>query len=295
MTIADSIFINNCRSILNNGVCSNTRAKWNDNGVLTTAQTKHIFGVTNRYDLSNGNQFPLLTLRKINWKNAMDEILWIWQKNSNNINDLNSHIWDSWADDKGSIGKSYGYQLGKKYKYKINGDSFTEMTQLEKAFYDLKNNPDSRRIIVSMWNVEDLKDMHLEPCAYSMTFNVIGNKLNAILNQRSQDMLTAGNWNVVQYSILLMMIANHVGLEYGVLLHVISDCHIYDRHIEAVKYLINNYDNNVYTDNTTLKNRLIIGKDVILNNKDFFDVTIDDLTINGYEPNQFNYKIPVAI
>ena len=230
MSRTDDIFINMCRDILENGTweTGDVRPRWDDG---TPAYTIKRFGVVNRYDLSK--EFPLLTLRPINFKAAIDEILWIWQKKSNNISQLNSHIWDAWADESGSIGKAYGYQLGVKHKYK-EGD----FDQVDRVIYDLKNNPSSRRIITNMYNHEDLHEMALYPCAYSVTFNVSDGKLNAILNQRSQDVLSANAWNVCQYAALVMMFAQVSGLKAGTLMHVIADAHIYDRHIPIVEELI---------------------------------------------------------
>lgn len=289
MTRADTIFRHTCMDILDLGVTSKTRAKWIlDDGSKIDAYTKHIFGVVNEYNLQDGCEFPLLTLRKTNWEKALDEILWIYQKKSNNVNDLNSHIWDSWADETGSIGKAYGYQCGVKYEYPDIG---LTMDQVDRVLYDLKHDPASRRIMVNMWNPADLKDMHLAPCAYSLTFNVTGEYLNAILNQRSQDMLTASNWNVVQYSLLLMIIAQVTGFKAGKLIHVISDCHIYDKHIPIVEELLDKEDQ-VFN-----KKPLIIGKDVIINPylTDFYDAKIEDVQIRNYKPLEFNYKIPVAV
>ena len=231
MSIADKIFIDNMNDILNNGVWDTdypVRPHWEDG---TPAHTIKKFGIVNRYDLQK--ELPILTIRKTAFKSCLDEILWIWQKKSNNIHDLHSHIWDSWADENGSIGKAYGYQLGKKAIYPEG-----EFDQVDRVLFDLKNNPHSRRIMTNIYNFEDLHEMNLYPCAYSMTFNVSGNKLNGILNQRSNDMLTANNWNVLQYSILLMMFAQVSNLVPGELVHVIADAHIYDRHVDMVKEII---------------------------------------------------------
>ena len=231
MSYADTLFIQNCREILSNGVWdtdSEVRPVWEDGA---PAHTIKKFGIINRYDLSK--EFPILTLRRTAFKSAIGELLWIWQKKSSNIHDLSSHIWDSWADENGSIGKAYGYQLGIKHKYKEG-----EFDQVDRVLYDLKHNPLSRRIITSLYNHQDLHEMNLYPCAYSMTFNVSGNVLNGILNQRSQDMLTANNWNVTQYAVLLHMFAQVSGLEAGELVHVIADAHIYDRHVPIVKEMI---------------------------------------------------------
>lgn len=276
MSYADKIFKQTCESILNEGISSEgqkVRAKWQD-GV--PAHTIKKFGIVNRYDLSK--EFPILTLRPTNFKAAIDEILWIWQKKSNNIKDLNSKIWDSWADETGSIGKAYGYQLGIKHKY-----SEGEFDQVDRVLYDLKNNPYSRRIMTNIYNHEDLHEMNLYPCAYSMTFNVTGNKLNAILNQRSQDVLVANNWNVVQYAVLVHMFAQVSGFEAGELVHVISDAHIYDRHVPIVKELISreSYD----------APKFVINKDI----KDFYKFTVDDFALEDYRHGEAVKRIPVAI
>jgi thymidylate synthase len=276
MSIADNIFIDMCKDIIENGVSSENevvRAKWEDGSFAHTIKK---FGVVNRYDLSK--EFPILTLRATNLKAAIDETLWIWQKKSNNINNLNSHIWDSWADESGSIGKAYGYQLSIKHKYKEG-----EFDQVDRVLYDLKNNPYSRRIIVNMFNHQDLHAMNLYPCAYSMTFNVAGNKLNAILNQRSQDILLANNWNVVQYSILLHMFAQVSNLEVGELVHVISDAHIYDRHVPLVKELISRESFDAP--------KLIINKEI----KNFYDFTTDDFSLENYKRGPQIKNIPVAV
>ena len=231
MSRADDIFISMCRSIIENGYSTKgekVRPKWEDG---TSAYTIKQFGVVNRYDLSK--EFPAITLRTTYVKSAIDELLWIWQKKSNNIHDLKSHIWDSWADEDGSIGKAYGYQMGVKHQYKEG-----MMDQVDRLIYDLKHNPYSRRMITNMYVHQDLHEMNLYPCAYSMTFNVTGDRLNAILNQRSQDVLAANNWNVVQYAVLVHMIAQVTGFKPGELVHVIADAHIYDRHIPIVKDLI---------------------------------------------------------
>ncbi len=276
MSKADEIFITNCKNILENGYSSENekvRPHWEDG---TPAYTIKNFGVVNRYNLSE--EFPLLTLRYTNWKAAIDEVLWIWQKKSNNVNDLNSHIWDAWADENGSIGKAYGYQLSIKNQYKEG-----MFDQVDRVLYDLKQNPYSRRIMTNIYNFNDLNEMNLYPCAYSMTFNVTGKKLNAILNQRSQDTLTANNWNVVQYSALLMMFAQVSGLEAGELVHVISDMHIYDRHIAMVKQLLKREPKKApkVTLNTEVKN--------------FYDFKVDDFKVENYEYGTSLGKIPVAI
>ena len=231
MSQADTAFLSTCREILEKGSLvtdEKVRPKWPDG---TPAYTKKLFGVVNRYDLRK--DFPLITLRPISLAAAVDEVLWIWQKKSNNIHDLSSHIWDAWADENGTIGKAYGYQLGIKHKYKEG-----MFDQVDRVLFDLRNNPCSRRIMTNLYNFEDLHEMRLYPCAYSMTFNVTDGVLNAILNQRSQDMLAANAWNVAQYAALLMMIAQVSGLQAGELVHVIADAHIYDRHIPIVEELL---------------------------------------------------------
>ena len=233
MSYADEVFIRTCKDILENGSDTQgekVRPHWADG---TPAYTIKKFGVVNRYDLSK--EFPIVTLRRTAIKTCIDELLWIWQKKSNNVHDLKSHIWDSWADDAGSIGKAYGYQLGVKHHYK-EGD----FDQVDRVLFDLKNNPTSRRILTNIYTFQDLNEMHLYPCAYSMTFNVSGNVLNGILNQRSNDMVVANNWNVVQYSILLIMFAKVSGLVPGELVHVIADAHIYDRHIPTLQKMFEN-------------------------------------------------------
>mgnify|MGYP000485440708 CR=1 FL=1 len=276
MSLADVTFINMCRDVIENGTSTEgekVRPVWEDG---TSAYTIKRFGVVNRYDLRK--EFPALTLRRTALKSAMDEILWIWQKKSNNVNDLNSHIWDSWADENGSIGKAYGYQLGVKYKFPHG-----EMDQVDNVLWQLKNTPASRRIMTNIYNFADLTEMGLEPCAYSMTFNVTGNRLNGILNQRSQDTLTANNWNVVQYAALLMMFAQVSGFEPGELVHVIADAHIYDRHIPIVKELI---QRPVYP-----APKVTLNPEV----KDFYKFTVDDFTIEDYEAGPQIKNIPIAI
>lgn len=276
MSIADEIFKANCLDIINNGYSTEkekVRPHWEDG---TSAYTIKKFGVVNRYDLSK--EFPILTLRYTNWKAAIDEILWIWQKKSNKVSDLNSHIWDEWVGEDGTIGKAYGYQLGVKHKYKEG-----EFDQVDRVLFDLKNNPYSRRIMTNIYTFADLHEMNLYPCAYSMTFNVTDGKLNAILNQRSQDTLTANNWNVVQYAVLVHMFAQVSGLEAGELVHVISDMHIYDRHIDMVKELINRP--------SLPAPKFTMNKDI----KNFYDFTVDDFNIEGYEYGPSLGKIPVAV
>lgn len=275
MSKADGIFINMCKQVLESGYDTKgekVRPKWPDG---TSAYTIKKFGVVNTYDLSE--EFPAITLRKTYIKSAIDEILWIWQKKSNNIHDLKSHIWDQWADKDGSIGKAYGYQLGVKHKYKEG-----EMDQVDRVLYDLKNNPYSRRIMTNIYVHQDLHEMALYPCAYSVTFNVTGDRLNAILNQRSQDILAAGNWNVVQYAALVMMIAQVSGLKPGILMHVIADAHIYDRHIPIVKDLITR---STYPAPKVTLNPLV---------KDFYEFTVDDFTIEDYQTGPQVKGIPIA-
>ena len=276
MSKADEIFIQNCRDILENGVWDTdreVRPRWEDGA---PAHTVKKFGVVNRYNLAE--EFPILTIRRTFWKSAIDELLWIWQAKSNNVKELRTRVWDAWADENGSIGKAYGYQLGVKHHYP-EGD----MDQVDKVLWDLKNNPASRRIMTNIYTFADLSEMALYPCAYSMTFNVSGNKLNAILNQRSQDMLAANNWNVVQYSVLTMMMAQVSGFEPGEFVHVIADCHIYDRHIPAVEEIIKNEPKPAP--------KFIIDPEV----KDFYAFTRDSFRMEGYEYSDFSGKIPVAV
>ena len=276
MSRADELFINMCRDIIDNGYSTEgekVRPKWEDG---TLAYTIKKFGVVNRYNLQE--EFPAITLRKTYIKSAVDEILWIWQKKSNNIKDLNSTIWDEWADENGSIGKAYGYQLGVKHQYKEG-----LFDQVDRVIYDLKNNTYSRRIMTNIYVHQDLHEMRLYPCAYSMTFNVTGDKLNAVLNQRSQDVLAANNWNVVQYSALLMMIAQVTGFKPGELVHVIADAHIYDRHIPIVKELIERP--------TFPAPKVTLNPDV----KDFYDFKVEDFTIENYQTGPQVKNIPIAV
>ena len=282
MSYADTLFIQMCNNIIQNGYSTEgekVRPKWPDGQYAYTIKQ---FGVVNRYDLSK--EFPALTLRKTYVKSAIDEILWIWQKKSNNIHDLKSNIWDEWADEDASIGKAYGYQLGVKHQYKEG-----MMDQVDRVIYDLKNHPYSRRILTNIYVHEDLHEMNLYPCAYSMTFNVTQKQghdkltLNAVLNQRSQDILAANNWNVVQYSVLLMMIAQVCDMEAGELLHVIADAHIYDRHIPIIKELIQRptYPAPDFWMNPDIKN--------------FYDFTLDDFKIENYQAGPQVKNIPIAI
>lgn len=283
MSIADHIFIDMCQDILDNGTDTRgekVRPIWEDTG--EPAYTIKKFAVVNRYDLRR--EFPAMTLRKTGIRSAFDEILWIWQKKSNNIHDLNSHIWDSWADEEGSIGKAYGYQLGVKHLYPEG-----EMDQVDRVLYDLRHNPFSRRILTSLFVHRDLHEMALYPCAYSMTFNVTQRPgedkltLNAILNQRSQDVLVANNWNVCQYALLVHMFAIVSNMQVGELVHMIADAHIYDRHVPIVKELIQRptYEAPKVTLNPEVKN--------------FYDFTVDDLQIENYQTGPQVKNIPVAV
>jgi len=301
MSYADRVFTDMCRDILDNGTSTagqKVRPHWPDG---TQAYTIKKFGVCNRYDLRR--EFPALTLRRTGLKSAMDEILWIWQKKSNNIRDLNSHIWDEWADEDGSIGKAYGYQMGVKHQYREG-----MFDQVDRVLYDLKNNPYSRRIMTNIYVHQDLHEMNLYPCAYSMTFNVTREKyqalpdspaalgivpepdengevmvLNAVLNQRSNDVLTANNWNVAQYAILLMMFAQSCGMVPGELVHMIADCHIYDRHVPLVEEM--------------LKREPLPAPKVWLNPevRDFYQFTTADLHVENYKTHEQIRNIPVAI
>ena len=276
MSYADKVFRENITDILENGVWDTdreVRPRWADG---TPAHTIKKFCVVNRYDLTK--EFPVMTLRKQGFKNAVDEILWIWQKKSNRIADLQSHIWDSWAGEDGTIGKAYGYQLGVKNVYPEG-----EFDQVDRVLYDLRHNPASRRILTNIYNFEDLHEMNLYPCAYSMTFNVTGNKLNGILNQRSNDMAVANNWNVMQYAVLLHMFAQVSGLIAGELVHVIADAHIYDRHIPSVKEMLLNPEYPAP--------KFVMNPDV----KNFYDFTVDDFRLEGYEATPLKERLEVAI
>ena len=308
MSYADQLFVSMCEDIINNGTDTQgekVRPKWEDG---TPAYTIKKFGVVNSYDLRK--EFPAITLRKTALKSCMDEILWIYQKKSNNINDLNSHIWDEWADEDGSIGKAYGYQIGKRYihhKTKFTEDNWNYyasnypsaqiatigqemivyLDQIDAIIHDLKINPYSRRIMTNIYNFEDLHEMNLYPCAYSMTFNVTNENgkltLNAILNQRSQDVLAANNWNVCQYAILLMMIAQVCDMEAGELVHVIADCHLYQRHIPIIKELI--------TREQYPAPKVRLNPEI----KNFYDFTTDDLIVEDYIAGEQVKNIPIAI
>ena len=282
MSYADNVFINMCKDILENGTSTEgekVRPHWEDG---TPAYTIKKFGVVNRYDLSK--EFPILTLRRTALKSATDEILWIWQQKSNNIHDLHSHIWDEWADENGSIGKAYGYQLGVRHQYKEG-----MMDQVDRVIYDLKNNPFSRRIMTNIYVHQDLHEMNLYPCAYSMTFNVTQKKgedkltLNAILNQRSNDVLAANNWNVVQYAVLMHMLAQVCDMQVGEMVHVIADAHIYDRHVPIIKELI--------TREPKEAPKFWLNPDI----HDFYQFTRNDVKVEGYEFGPQIENIPIAI
>ena len=282
MSYADKVFKEMCEDILENGTDTRgekVRPHWEDG---SSAYTIKKFGVVNRYDLSK--EFPALTFRKVGLKNCVDELLWIWQKKSNNVHELRSHIWDAWADENGTIGKAYGYQMGVKHKY-----SEGMFDQTDRVLYDLKNNPFSRRIMTNIYNHHDLSEMGLYPCAYSMTFNVTERPgsdklvLNAVLNQRSQDVLTANNWNVVQYAVLVHMFAQVSGMEVGEFVHVIADAHIYDRHVDIIKELISReqYPAPVFHLNPDIT--------------DFYDFTPDDVSLENYQAGEQVKNIPVAV
>ena len=276
MSYADQVFRANCLDILQNGVRDDdltVRPHWEDG---TPAHTIKKFGLVNRYDLQK--EFPILTLRRTYLKSAVDELLWIWQKKSNNVHDLSSHIWDAWADETGSIGKAYGYQLGVKHQYKEG-----MFDQVDRVLYDLRHNPASRRILTSLYNFEDLHDMNLYPCAYSMTFNVSGNTLNAILNQRSQDVLAANNWNVCQYAVLIHMLAQVCDMEVGEFVHVIADAHIYDRHVPMIEELISR--------EPLPAPQFWLNPEI----RDFYQFTRDDVKLIDYQTHDQIKNIPVAV
>jgi thymidylate synthase len=275
MSHADEIFRDNCRVILNEGYSDEgctVRPRWQDG---TPAHTIKQFGIVNRYDLSK--EFPAPTLRPVNFRAAVDELLWIWQKKSNRLSDLNSKIWDQWAQPDGTIGKAYGYQLGVKHQYREG-----KFDQVDRVLFDLKNNPSSRRIMTNLYTFSDLSEMALYPCAYSMTFNVSGDVLNAILHQRSQDMLVANAWNVTQYAVLVHMMAQVSGLKAGELVHVIADAHIYDRHIPIVEELIGRtaYPAPIFVMNPDIS--------------DFYSFSVDDVLLKNYQHGAAVRQIPVA-
>ncbi len=275
MSYCDEVFRANCRDILERGFSDegqNVRPRWEDG---SPAHTLKRFGIVNRYDLEK--EFPIMTLRRMYYKSAIDEILWIWQKKSNRVCELNSGIWDQWCLEDGTIGKAYGYQLAQKYQFPEG-----EFDQVDRVLYELKHNPNSRRMMTNLYNFSDLQDMALYPCAYSMTFNVTGNRLNGILNQRSNDVLVANNWNVVQYAILLVMFAQVSNLVPGELVHVIADAHIYDRHIPIVRELIERPAYNAP--------KLLVDPDV----KNFYDFSVSSFAFEGYEHGPTIKNIPVA-
>jgi thymidylate synthase len=277
MSYADTLFINMCRKVLDEGFSTEgqkIRAHWEDTGV--PAYTKKVFGVVNRYDLSK--EFPAVTQRPVAFKTCVKEILWIWQKKSNRLSDLDAHIWDAWADEEGTIGKAYGYQLGIKYPFKQG-----EMDQVDNVLWCLKNDPYSRRIMTNLFNFADLHEMRLEPCAYSMTFNVVDGRLNAILNQRSQDILAANAFNVAQYAVLMHLFAQVSGLEAGELVHVIADAHIYDRHLPVIAELIERP--------TYPAPKLWVNPEI----KDFYDFTPEDIKLLDYQHGPQIKGIPVAV
>ena len=307
MAYADIVFKEMCRDILEHGYDTKgekVRPVWTDTG--EKAYTIKRFAVVNRYDLRK--EFPALTLRKTGIKSATDELLWIWQKKSNNIKDLASHVWDEWADESGSIGSAYGYQMGQKYIHhslpeggedlssypsaeiiEIDGKKKVKLDQTDGVIYDLRNNPYSRRIMTNLYNFQDLNEMHLYPCAYSMTFNVTKNKdtgrlvLNGILNQRSQDVLAANNWNVCQYSVLIHMLAQVCDMEVGEFVHVIADCHIYDRHVDAIKELISR--------EPFAAPKFWLNPEI----KDFYQFTKDDVRLDDYQTGPQITDIPIAV
>lgn len=276
MSYADKVFIENCRDILQNGIWDTdqvVRPRWDDGA---PAHTVKKFGIVNRYNLQE--EFPIQTIRRMYFKSSLDELFWIWQKKSNNINELASGVWDAWADESGSIGKAYGYQLGVKHRYPEG-----EFDQVDRVLYDLKHNPASRRIMTNLYTHADLSEMALYPCAYSMTFNVSGTTLNAVLNQRSQDMLTANGWNVMQYAALLHMMAQVSGLRAGELLHVIADAHIYDRHIPIVEEIM--------AREPFEAPKLWIDPSV----SNFYDFTKDSFRLEDYKAHELSEKISVAV
>ena len=282
MSQADALYRATCLDILEHGVWDTEQAvrpRWEDG---TPAHTIKKFGVVNRYDLRE--EFPIMTLRRTAFRNCVDELLWIWQKKSNNVNDLHSHVWDSWADETGSIGKAYGYQLGIRHRYPEG-----EFDQVDRVLYDLKHNPASRRILTSLYNFQDLHEMHLYPCAYGVTYNVTQGPgedrltLNMVLNQRSQDVLAANNWNVCQYAILLMMVAQVNDMIPGELVHVIADAHIYDRHVDIIRELISR--------ETYPAPKVRLNPDV----KDFYSFTTADLIVEDYQAGPQVKNIPIAV
>ena len=282
MSKADDLFISMCSDIIEHGTTTEgqkVRPRWEDG---TPAYTIKRFGVCNRYDLRE--EFPALTLRRTALKSAMDEVLWIYQRKSNNIHDLKPHIWDEWADETGSIGKAYGYQVGVKSHYP-DGD----YDQMDRVLKDLRENPYSRRIMTNLYTFADLSEMNLYPCAYNAIYNVTQESgedsptLNMVLVQRSQDVLAANNWNVCQYAILLMMVAQVSNMNAGELVHMIADAHIYDRHVDVVRELISRP---TYPAPTVRLNPEVTN---------FYEFTTDDLIVENYEHGPQVKDIPIAV
>lgn len=319
MSYADKVFKENLRDILENGSSTKgqkVRPHWEDG---TPAYTIKQFGVANTYDLRK--EFPAITIRRTALKSCMDEILWIFQRKSNNIKDLKPHIWDEWADKNGSIGKAYGYQIGSQFLhhtitdkeygklfdqnkdyeedengrklypsigYDLGDSTDVYMDQMDAVLYDLKNNPFSRRIITNIFNMQELHEMNLQPCCWSCTFNVTDEELDKLvlnmqLTQRSNDMIAANNWNVAQYAILLMMVAQVSDMIPGKLFHVITDQHIYYRHIGIAQMLLNRPEHPAP--------KVSLNPEI----KNFYDFTTDDLIVNGYITEPQIKDIPIAI
>ena len=300
MSLADKYFKEAANKILTEGYSDESmqvRPHWEDG---TPAHTIKTFCYVCRYDLSK--EFPILTLRRQAFKTMIKELLWMWQMKSNNINDVDFHIWDQWADENGSIGKTYSYQLAQKYGHhkikegedlssypsaEIGNDGWVYLDQVDGVLYDLKNNPASRRIITNMWQIKDLKDMNLAPCVYETLWDITPDgKLNMTLIQRSGDMCAAaapGGFDTIEYATLLYLMAHVCGYKPGEFVHIVNNLHIYDRHIDIIKKVCNNpeYD----------APKLWINTD----KTDFYDFTIDDFKLIDYQSTKLEEKIEVAI
>ena len=275
MSYADKLFIDMCSDIIENGYSTEgekVRPKWPDG---TYAYTIKKFGVVNRYDLSK--EFPAITLRKTYIRSAIDEILWIWQKKSNNVHDLNSHIWDEWADANGDLGPIYGVQWR---HWKTSDGGYID--QISNLIHQIKTNPDSRRLVVSAWNVGEIDKMALPPCHMFFQFYVAQGKLSCQLYQRSCDIFLGVPFNIASYSLLTHMIAQQCDLDVGDFIWTGGDCHIYNNHFEQVKLQLSR-EPRPYP-------KLIIKR----RPDSIFDYNFEDFEIVDYDPWPA-IKAPIAV
>lgn len=252
----------------------------------TGVGTKRIPNAVINVDLQK--EFPILKSKQVFWKTALKEILWIMKDQSNNINDLDAHIWDEWADEEGSIGKAYGFQIAKN----VTIDGKTYDSQVHYILETLKEDPSSRRAVIDLWNVDDLGDMNLTPCCYSSVWNIIDGKLNCLLVQRSADYLVGVPFNTTQYALLTFMFARHLGVEVGILTHVMADCHIYtyESHINGAKRMIDNYFELCLENEISQTPKLIFTSD----NTNFFNTNVNDVKLDNYHPvEKINFDVAV--